>query len=85
MADPIAPPTPAPTADERLARLEVRVAEIERRLAPPTTGLSSTPERGGRTVGPLMPLEELYRMQLEAGADPDGTWAREEIERMREE
>ncbi|MBX9622655.1 MAG: hypothetical protein K2X82_02465 [Gemmataceae bacterium] len=98
MADPT-----TPTADDRIARLEARVAELERRLAPPAPGLYRTPAGGTRitlppevleaqmaeyqrrAAGPLMPLEELYRMQLEAGADPDGTWAREEIERMREE
>lgn len=99
MADPT-----TPTADDRIARLEARVAELERRLDPPP-GLYRTPGGGTRIVlspeeraaqeaeyrkwvdglPPPGPIEELHRMQLESGADPNGTWAREEIERMREE
>jgi hypothetical protein len=100
----VADPTPTPPADDRLARLEARVAELERRLAPPAPGLYRTAEGGTRIVlppevleaqmaeywrriegVPPVGIEELHRMQLDAGADPNGTWAREEIERMREE
>lgn len=63
MADPFAPPTPdpAPTADDRIARLEARVAELERLVTPPQTpGLVPTPGGGVRIVLP----QELLAAQM---------------------
>lgn len=92
---------PTPTADERIARLEARVAELERR-ARPAPDPSEVPLLGsGRrltdaqvdAVWTLMGgdpttagLRDWQREMLAANLyDPTVSWSAAEIKRMREE
>lgn len=91
----------APTVDDRLARLEARVADLEHRLPPVPRGAAGPPDptpsprseaeidalwkKLGGDQSPAGPTP-LQRMILADGMyDPTVPWGRMEVERMREE